>query len=441
MRVIIIGAGHDGFYLAERLTAEGQDVVVVEVDEARASEVQDRLDCLVIHGNGASPGVLRRAGAARAGLVLAVTDSDGANVMACHSAKELGARLTVARVEDTELREVGPGLGVDVMIDARQSVAREIRALVRHPGVSDLVEFADGSLILVGGRAHADAAFAGKTVAEMRESARGRWVLVATVRDGRPVVGRGNTRVEAGDHVLLMVKAGDVPLAIELLGIVRQPVRRVVVLGGSRVAQMTAGKLSSDGYEVVLIESDPVRSREIARNTDIMVIGGDPTEPELLDRLELGDGDVVVALSGWDEVNLMGCMVARAVGAPWTIARFGRFAVAGLLKDVGIDATVSSRVAAANEILRYVRRDRILSVATFKDTRAEALEIEVDPAAPAVGKTVRDLKVPDGAVIGGFVRAGVAFLPIGDTVVEGGDRLVVLAVPGAIEDVERMFIG
>ena len=239
----------------------------------------------------------------------------------------------------------------------------------------------------------------------------------------------------------MMVKAGDVPLAVEMLGIVRQPVRRVVVLGGSRVAQITAGKLMDDGYETVLVESDPVRSAEIARNTDIMVIRGDPTEPELLDRLELGDGDVVTALSGWDEINLMGCMVARAVGAQWTIARFGRFAVAGLLKDVGIDATVSSRVAAANEILRYVRRDRILSVATFKDTRAEALEIEVDPVAPAVGKTVRNLKVPDGAVIGGFVRAGAAFLPTGDTVVEGGDRLVVLAVPDAIEAVERMFIG
>ncbi len=441
MRVVIIGAGHDGFYLAERLAAEGQDVVVIEADEARAASVQDRLDCLVVHGNGASPAALRKAGVERAGLVLAVTDSDGANVMACHSAKQLGARHTVARVEDSDLREVGPGLGVDLIIDARLSVAKEVRALVRYSGVSDLVEFAEGSLVLVGGRVRPEAVFAGRTVEEMRESSRGRWVLAATVRDGTLMAGRGSTEVEAGDHVLLMVKAGDVPTASGLMGITHRPARRVVVLGGSRIAQITAAQLIGDGYEVVIIEADPELARAISRTTDIMVIGGDPTEPELLDRLELGPGDVVVALSGWDEVNLMGCLVARAVGAPRTIARFGRFAVAGLLKDVGIDATVSSRVAAANEILRYVRRDRILSVATFKDTRAEALEVLVGPGAPAVGKTLRDLDVPTGAVVGGFVRNGDAFLPTGDTVFGAEDHLVVVALPFAIEDVERMFIG
>jgi len=441
MHVVIIGAGHDGFYLAERLIAEGQDVVVIEADEAKAARVQDRLDCLVIAGNGASPSTLRRAAVDKADLVLAVSDADGANVIACHSAKQMGARRTVARVEDPDVREVSPGLGVDVIIDARLSVAGEVVALVRYPGVSDLVEFAGGRLVLVGGRVRTGAAFAGKTVAEMRESSRGRWVLAATVRDGSAVAGRGQTRVEVGDHVLLMVRSGDVPMAVDLLGIQYRPVRRVVVLGGSKVAQITADMLIACGYEVVLVEADPVRGQEIAGRSDAMVIVGDPTEPELLGRLELGDGDVVVALSGWDAVNLMGCMVARAVGAPYTIARFGRFAVAGLLKDVGIDAIVSSRVAAAGQILRFVRRDRILSVATFKDTRTEAMEIEVAPDAPAVGRALRDLRVPVGAVVGGFIRDGEAFLPTGDTVFRGDDHLVVLAEPSVIEDVERMFIG
>jgi trk system potassium uptake protein TrkA len=441
MHVVIIGAGHDGFYLAERLIAEGQDVVIIEADDAKAARVQDRLDCLVIAGNGASPAALRRAGVDKADLVLAVSDADGANVIACHSAKQMGARRTVARVEDPDVRDVAPDLGVDVMIDARLSVAGEVMSLVRYPGVSDLAEFAGGRLVLVGGRVRPGAAFAGRTVAEMQESARGRWVLAATVRGGCTVAGRGHTRVEEGDHVLLMVRSGDVPMAVDLLGIEYRPVRRVVVLGGSKVAQITSEMLITGGYEVVLVEADPVRSQEIAAKSDAMVVVGDPTEPELLDRLELGDGDVVVALSGWDAVNLMACMVARAVGAPYTIARFGRFAVAGLLKDVGIDAIVSSRVAAAGEILRFVRRDRILSVATFKDTRSEAMEIEVAPDAPAVGRPLRELGVPAGAVVGGFIRDGEAFLPTGDTVFRTGDHLVVLAVPSVIDEVEGMFIG
>jgi trk system potassium uptake protein TrkA len=238
-----------------------------------------------------------------------------------------------------------------------------------------------------------------------------------------------------------MVRGDDVALAVEILGIERRSTRRVVVLGGSRVAAITSGMLQDEGYEVVMVEADAARARDLSRTTDLMVIGGDPTAPEVLDRLELGEGDVVVALTGWDAVNLMGCMVARAVGAPRTIARFGRFAVAGILKDVGIDATVSSRVAAANEILRFVRRDRILSVATFKDTRAEVLEIEVAPEAPAVGSSLRDLAVPDGAVVGGFIRGNEAFLPTGDTIIQGRDHLVVLAEPDAIHGVERMFVG
>lgn len=441
MRVIIIGAGHDGAYLAERLIAEGQDVVVVEADEEKAAQTQDRLDALVITGNGASPLTLKGAGADRADLLLAVTDNDGANMMACHSAKALGTRRTVARVEDTDLREVSPALGVDVIIDARESTAREVLGLVRYHGVSDLVEFAGGRLALVGGAVRAGSKADGQTVADLRRRREREWVLAALVRRGRTVMGRGDSRFEVGDRALLMVRSEEVQKATDLIGIHHEGVRRVVVLGGTRIAEMAAALMIRDGMEVVIVEEDPVRAGLIARRSDALVVNGSPTDPEVLDRLTLGEGDVVVALSGWDEINLMGCLVARAVGAPHTIARFGKLQVAGLLEDVGIDATVSSRVAAANAILRFVRRDRILSVATFKGTTAEAMEIEVSPDAPAVGLTLAELAIPDGAVVGGFIRGNEVFLPSGRSIIQGRDHLVVLAAPGSIEAVERLFAG
>jgi trk system potassium uptake protein TrkA len=441
MRVVIIGAGHDGAYLAERLAAEGQDVVIIEVEEAKAAMIQDRLDALVITGNGASPTALRQAGADKAGLVLAVTDRDSTNVMASHTAKEMGAHRTVARVEDRDLREISPSLGVDVIIDARESLAREVLGLIHYAGASDFVEFAGGKLVLVGGRVRHNSSAAGRSVSELRSAhAWWQWVLAATVRDGIPTMGRGHTRVEAEDHALFIVRQPDVNRAIDLMGISSYPVRRVVLLGGTRAAEYTADLLLAEDYEAVIVERDLDRSEEIARRSLAMVIHGDPTEPEVLNRLGLGRADVVVGMSGWDEVNLMGCMVAKAVGAGRTIARFGRFAVAGLLKDVGIDATVSARVAAANAILRYVRRNQFLSVATFKDTQAEAIEIEVAPQAPAVGWALRDLSVPDGTVIGGFIRGREAFLPTGDTVIQGRDHLLVVAVPGDIEAVEHLFV-
>ena len=441
MRVVIVGAGHDGFYLAERLTAERQDVVLIEADEQKAARAQDRLDALVIVGNGASPSVLRRAGTERADLVLAVSDSDGANVMACHSAKELGARRTVARVEDRELREVSPGLGVDVAIDARESAAREVLALVRHPGTSDYFEFAGGKLVLLGGRVHAGSRAAGALVADLRRASGWEWVLAAAIREGRTIIGRADVRLAPGDHVLLMVPGDAIGRATDLLGITRPPVRRVVVLGGTRIAEMAAQAVAEEGHAVVVVDSDEARCTQMARTVRGLVLHGDPTDPEVLARLEIGRGDVIAALSGWDEVNLMSSLVARAVGAPTVITRFGRRSLAGLLKDVvGIDAVISSRIAAANAILQFIRRDRILSVATFKDTDAEAMELVVSPSSPAVGQSLAQIGSHPGAVVCGVIGDGTASIPHGGTSVHAGMRLVVLALREQIDDVERAFL-
>ncbi len=441
MRVVIVGAGHDGFYLAERLIAEGQDVVVIEADEGKAARVGDRLDAMVIVGNGASPSVLRRAGAERADLVLAVSDADGANVMACHSAKELGARRTVARVEDPDLREVSPGLGVDVAIDARESAAREVLSLVEYPGTSDIYRFAEGRLVLVGGRVLDGSPAAGRSVSDLRSSGRWEWVLAAAIRAGTTLIGRGDLVLAPNDHVLMMVPAGLVRRATDLLGITRPPVRRVIVLGGTRIAEMAAAVVGEAGHEVVIVESDELRCTQMARAGRALVLHGDPTDPDVLSRLDIGSGDVVAALSGWDEVNLMASMVARAVGAQTVICRFGRRSLAGLLKDVvGIDAVVSSRISAANAILQFVRRDRILSVATFKDTDAEALELVVSPTSPAVGRTLAQIGSHPGAVICGVIGDGVASIPRGDTSIHAGSRLVVMAQRERIDDVEAAFL-
>lgn len=441
MRVVIVGAGHDGFYLAERLTAEGQDVVVIEADEQKAARISDRLDAMVIVGNGASPSVLRRAGADRAGLVLAVSDADGANVMACHSAKELGARRTVARVEDPDLREVSPGLGVDVTIDARESAAREVVSLVRHPGTSDYFEFAGGRLVLVGGRIRPGAPAVGRRVDELRHREGWAWVLGAAIRGGATLIGRGDLVFAAGDHVLLMVPGDHMRKATDLIGVTRPPVRRVIVLGGTRIAEMAAAAVAGEGYEVVMVETDEQRCLQMARSGPGLVLHGDPTDPDVLSRLEIGPHDVVAALSGWDEVNLMSSLVARAMGAPTVITRFGRRSLAGLLKDVvGIDAVVSSRIAAANAILQFVRRDRILSVATFKDTDAEAMELVVSPTSPTVGRTLSEIGSHPGAVVCGVIGDGAASVPSGDTVIQAESRLVVLALRDRIDDVESAFL-
>lgn len=441
MRIVIVGAGAVGTYLAERLSSEGQDVVVIEDDEERGMELQDRIDALVISGNGASPTVLQKAGVERSDLLIAVSNSDGANVLACHVAAELGVKRTVARVEDPDMREALAGLEVDFVIDPGEAAAHELVALVRQSGVSELVEFGGGALVLVGATIPRTSPLVGKPLSALRVEQSGwDWVVAAIVRHGLTIVAHGDTVVEAGDHVLVMVGAADVERATQLLGVRHHRIRRVIVLGSTRLADITSRLMGDAGFEVVVIDQDPARCRRLAeRQGRTLVICDDPTDPSTMGALNLDERDAVLGLTGWDEVNILGCLLAKALGASTTVARFNRIEYVNLLGGVGIDAAVSSRLIAAGAILRFVRRGRIHSVVTFSDTDAEAIELEVDVGCPAVGRSLVELGMPRGAVIGGVLRNGRTFVPTGASVIEAGDRVIFFSLPESIAAVEALF--
>lgn len=442
MHVFVIGAGAVGSYLAWRLAGEGQEVVVIESDEHRAEEVQEALDALVITGNGASAATLEEAGVADADLLIAVTSNDGANALACHTARELGAGRTVARIEDPELRPGLESVGVDVVIDPGEMAAQEVLRLVSTSGASDLVEFADGRLLLVGGIVRRGSRLKGRVLAELREDAKHWDWNAAVIRDGRTIVARGDTRIEEHDHVVVMTTAGHVGHALDLLGARREPIRRALVLGGTRVAELSTDMLSHAGFDVLVVDRDLERATTLAeRHPGALVLAGDPTDPSVLAEQGLTETDAIVALSGWDEVNTMACLIGKSLGAGLAVARYHRISYVRLLIGTGIDAAVSSRLAAANAILRFVRRGRIHSVATFKDSDAEALEIEVSARSEITGCTLADLDLNPLAVVGGIHRNDDAFIPRGDTELQPGDRLIVFAPPEAIGDVEKMCAG
>ncbi len=441
MRIVIIGAGQVGSHLAERLAIEGHDVVVIESDAARAAEVQESVDCLVIHGNGSSPSVLEEAGIGDADMFIAVTSSDAANVLANEAATHFGVPLTIARIEDPTLRDGVERLGVDVIIDPGERLAQELLLLARQGGVSEVVRFADGRLVMLGGYISDDAPVAGTTLASLRRRVAGwDWLVSAIVRDGETIVARGDTEVLAGDHVLLMAKAGRTKEAFELLGLAETKARKAMVFGATRLAQLAAELFARNGISTVLVDKDIDRCRHLAAAHDrLILVRGDPTDPKVLQSEGVDGVDVVLGLTGWDEVNVLSCLVARALGARKTVARFSRLDLVRLLGGVGIDAAVSSRLAAANAILRYVRRGHIHSVVTFQDTKAEAIELEVTANGAAVGKTLADIHLPHSVIVGGVLRGKDAFVPHGDTEVHDGDRLIVFALPEGIAAVEKLF--
>ncbi len=440
MKIVIVGAGAVGSYLAERFSMEGLDVVVIESDPVRAAQVQDALDCLVITGNGASARTLEKAGLAEADLLIAVSSSDAANVLACHAATKLGIPRKVARVEDSELKAEVEALGVDLVIDPGEAAARDLLVLVNTGHIAERVEFAGGGLVMVGAFLDPSSPAAGVSLAELRTQMKGwNWLIVAVVRNGETMIGRGATTLEGGDHVLVLGLAGHMGEPYRLLGLTDKPAERVVILGATRLAAMTSQMLCARGIKTLVIDNDRARCRELAENLpNAVIVCGDPTDPKILREAGIGHGDAVLALTGWDGANLLGCMVAKALGASEVIARFSNTDLMGLVGGSGLDATVSSRLSAANEILRFIRRGLIHSAVTVPGSDAEVIELEVGSNSPVVGKMLSELDLPKSVIVGGVQRGREVFVPRGDTIIKERDHLIVIALPTGIPAAEAL---
>lgn len=440
MRIVIVGAGAVGSFLAEKFAVEGQDVVVIESDPVRAAEAQSEIDCLVINGNGASAETLKSAGLADADLLIAVSSSDAVNVLACAAGTTLGIPRKVARVEDPQLKAEVEALGVDLVIDPGEAAARELLQLAASGDISEIIEFADGEIVLIGAYVDPGASFVGKTLADLRATVVSwDWLVVAVIRHGETMIARGGTTLETGDHVLMMARKDAVKNAYDWLGLSSKPAEKAIILGGTRLAKLTARLLADNGIHTTLIDSDMGRCRVIAEELhDVVTVCAEPKDPKILKAEGIDATDVVMALSGWDSENVVGALVAKALGAHEVIARFNDIELVALLSGIGIDATVSSRLSAANEILRFVRRGVIHSVVTFSDSDAEAIELEVGPKSPAIGKTLADLRLPHSLIIGGVQRGSEAFIPRGNTMIETGDHLIMIALPEALATAEKL---
>ena len=440
MRIVIVGAGAVGSYLAEKLSYEGQDVVVIESDPERAAEAQAEIDCLVINGNGASAKTLKKAGLGDSDLLIAVSSSDAVNVLACAAGNQLKIPRKVARVEDPQLKAEVEALGVDLVIDPGEAAARELVLLATSGDIAEKIEFADGQLVLIGAYVDSRAPFVGRTLADLRDSVEGwSWLVVAVVRHGETIIARGSTTLEPHDHVLMMAERDKIEDGYKWLGLSSAPAEKVIVLGGTRLAQLTSKMLADRHIHTILIEPDMDRCRLIAEELPgVVTVCGDPTSPKVLKSEGVDATDTVMALTGWDSENVLGALVAKSLGAREVIARFTNTELVGMLTGLGIDATVSSRLSAANEILRFVRRGVIYSVVTFSDSDAEAMELEVGPKSPAIGKTLADLKLPHSMIIGGVQRGKEAFVPRGTTEIAEGDHLIVITLPEAIARAEKL---
>jgi trk system potassium uptake protein TrkA len=446
VRVIIVGAGEVGFHVADRLSKEQHDVVVVDVAPERLDYVESHLDVAIVEGSGASPAALERAGVREAGLLLAVTSVDEVNLVTCMSAPARPGLVKVARVSNPDFYEersaLQPGsFGVDMLINPERELALEAFRLLQSTAASDVVVFAGGAVQLLGLWVAEGAPIAGQPLARISAGLGGAQLLtVAVERDEETIIPTGATEIRAGDHVYVIAPAADIPRALELTGHRHAKAQRVMLGGGSVETYYMAQLLQQHGLDTVAIVEDRDRALELAEKLDrTLVLNGNVTDVELLELEGVGGMDAFLALTDYDETNIIASLVAKHAGAKQVITLVNKSDYVTLARRIGLDVAVSPRLSAANALLRYVRRGSVQRVATLQANDAEVLSLAVTAGSPLVGQPLAEADFPAGAIVGAILRGQHVVVPTGRDVLRVGDAAIVFALPDAVGPVTRLF--
>jgi trk system potassium uptake protein TrkA len=446
MRVIIVGAGEVGYHLAERLSQESQDVVVIESDPERAERASDVLDVLTIVGNGASIPVLEEAGVRNARLLLAVTSKDEVNLISCLAANRLGVEYSIARISNPDYYARGSvlsreRLGIDLMINPEREAAQETFQLLRSAAATDMVNFADGRVQLLGVVVREGAPIAGKTLRDLSQDLGGyHFVTVAIVRASETIIPDGSSTVEVGDQLYILAPTSEISVIPPLAGHEPFELTRVMIAGGSAEGLFLAQLLEEHGVQCTILDNDRRRCLELAEALPkSLVLHADATDLELLEMEGVSGIDGFVAATGHDETNLLSSLLAKNVGARKVVSLIEKFEYLPLLPRVGLDAAISPRMSTVNAILRYVRSGRVMTMAALKGIEAEAIEYLVAEESPVAHQAIADLGFPDGAIIGTIIRGDLIVIPRGSDRVLPGDEVIVFALPEAIPEIEKLF--
>jgi trk system potassium uptake protein TrkA len=443
MKIVIVGAGAVGSLVAQRLAGDFHDVTLIEANEDIANHAQATLDVLVLRGNGATADKLREAGADKADIVIAVTDRDEINMLACIQAGNLGVATRVARVRNPEYCDdhMTSLMGIDQVINPDRVAVEEIHELLMRPAATELYEFADGRVQVIGARVGAGASVLGRTLREVEAEVGSRWSLVAAVtRAGETIIPRGDDSLQEDDHVFLVGRRGKVTRALEHLARPRQRVQSVMVAGAGPIGVSLVARLVEDGLHVRLIESDPETARHASeRLENTLVLCGDATDGELLRSEGLDTMDAFVAVTNDEQVNLTSCLLAKRRHVAKAIALIKRPNFVPLALDIGIDAAVSPRLSMARAIMRFFRRGNVLSHTSLPDSEAEIMELEATANSPIVGKPLATLDLPREAIVAALIKPYQVVVPRGSDVIEDGDKVLVFALPAAMKSFQKLF--
>ncbi|PCI06998.1 MAG: Trk system potassium transporter TrkA [Flavobacteriaceae bacterium] len=447
MKIIIAGAGDVGFHLAKLLSYESQDIYVIDLDSDKLNYLDTHLDVITTNGDATSIQTLIDIGIAKTDLLIAVTDSQNTNFTVAAIGKKLGAKKTIARINNPEFIN-NPvfdfkELGVDAAISPEELAAVEIKTLLNHSAFNDSIVFENGVLNMVGSTLSKSSPLLNLTVQQAKNKFSDiDFIIIAVKRfeESQTIIPRGDTLFKMADEVYFSCPKESISKIHKLIGKESVPIKDVMILGGSKIGEKSAKKLCQQKYNVKLIEKDKDKAFYLAEKLEnTLVIQGDGRDLELLEEENIREMDAFIAVTGNSETNIMSCLVAKSKGVKKTIALVENMDYINISQTIGIDTLINKKLLAASEIFKHVRKGEILALANLKHVDAEVLEFQVSPNSKVTKNIIKDIRLSRNAVFGGVIRDGKALMTFGDFQIVADDKVVVFCLPDAIEDVEKLF--
>ncbi len=451
MKIIIIGAGQVGGTLAENLVGEKNEITIIDQDMDTLRNLQDRLDLQVVCGVGSHPDVLKKAGAEDADMLIAVTNSDESNMMACQVAYSLFKTPTkIARVRSEQYIIYQEHLfkhndiPIDHLIAPEQLVTKAIKRLIDYPGALQVVEFAEGKASLVAVKAYYGGLLVGHALSALKEHMPNVDTRVAAIyRRGKPIRPLGSTVIEADDEVFFIADTKHIRAVMSELQKLESSYKRIMIAGGGLIGAGLA-KLLENKHNVKLIEFNAERAKELSTMLNkTIVFHGDASDASLLSEENVEQVDAFIAVTNDDEANIMSAMLAKRMGAAKAMVLIQRSAYVDLVQGGEIDIAFSPQQATISALLTHVRRGDIVNVYSLRRGAAEAIEAIAhgdETTSKVVGKQIQNIKLPPGTTIGAIVREDEVIIAHSDTIIKANDHVILFLVDKKfIWDVEKLF--
>ncbi len=447
MKVVVIGAGEVGFHIAGHLAAAKKSVVVIDCDKDALRRVSDSIDAQTILGSGSSPLILESAGIKDAEIVLAVTDSDEANLVACLVADILSPDTKkLVRIRGGEFDHYhqyfqSQAPHIDTVINPEIEVVKTIERLMSVPGAVDVGELAEGRVKFVGVYLDARSRLCGVRLADLPALlGEQRPLIAAIVREEQLIIPQGNDSLAAGDLVYFMAEAEKLAQALEPFDKEALTIHRVMVIGGGRIGLRVARMMEERSISTKIVEKDADRCAFLAEQLDrTVVLHGDGSDQQLLVEENVSEMDLVLTLTDDEETNILASLLAKRMGASKAITKISKFSYFPLMKAIGLELVVSPRLSAINSILQHTRRGPVLSDISIKGEQAEIIEAVAMEKAEFVGKPLKNIAWPKGVLVTGIIRDDAVIIPSGESVIQANDRMIIFSRRQAIDRLEKLL--